>query len=372
MSISLHEKGNRGNVCGQENNPQRTPQQRFIDSLPERLQWGHGKELYYWGTRASVISKARYLELPTNQWHYLILDIDHEGAGAFWLDEGLPMPTISIVTPDNGHALYFYELANPVLRPINGGASWLKRRPLEFFENIRAGYIKTLCADPGYTAYSCKNPLSPIWEPTTRWHDKQYTLAELAQAVNVPSSRKYRRDIEPDSTSPHAQLFYAGRKWAWENVGSHSSRNAFQAELHSWLKVYYAEHVRPNLQKEIGPHLISSQAQRIAVYTWGKRGTRWLRDQTKNRGVLSLSPVCHRLTDEEKQTEISERQRLGAKYANQARASKTEQAILSAVARLREAGTPLTKAEVAKQAGISKRTVQRHAHLFAGVLDDAA
>ena len=341
-------------------------QRRFFESLPVRLRWGHDKATPGWGTRDRIIRTAAYVELPTNKWHYLILDIDHPGAGAFWYNEGLPEPTINIRTPENGHALYFYELAVPVLRPINGGASWLSRRALEYFANIRAGYIKALCADPGYTTFSCKNPLSATWSPSTLWHERRYTLDELAKCVEVPSSTRRIRRIRPeDCTSPHSRMFHAGRQWAVEHVGDFDTLGSFETTLHAYLEGYYDDEVRPGLEHEIGSHLIASQVKKIARYTWDRRDTSWLRDERKRRGALDLPPVCHRLSEEEREAEVAERQRLGARYANEERKRRTQEAVLSAMDQLRQAGKPVTKSGVAALAGVSRQTLHRYyRHLF--------
>lgn len=191
---------------------------RFFEHLPEKIRCGTGndKAMIYWMQKTVGVLRYEYVELPNNVWRYLLLDLDYENAGAAWYEMGMPHPTIILRTAGNGHALYFYELIRPVLRPGTNEALQVRPGPIEYFENVRRGYQAALNADTGYQAANCKNPLHPAWAENAIMLDRCYSLNDLAGYLHeVPSTPTAReRAMLATSSSPNSCLFFAAKQWA--------------------------------------------------------------------------------------------------------------------------------------------------------------
>jgi len=341
-------------------------QQRFVDSLPPLLRYGSNKVTARWGRKEDVIHIAAYVCLPVNKHNYLLLDLDYEDAGAAWLDESLPQPTFIIVTPESGHALYGYELATPVIRRLKAGACWVSGRAIEYFEAIRSAYQKSLCADVGYSEWNGKNPLSDRWAPHTHWHNRRYSLDELAKHVHLESTGKRKRksiNLEA-ATSPNARLFEAGRLWSYRNVKCHSDKAAFQNAILKFLEQYNASIITPEYGNPEPDCNVHGMARSIASYSWKNKDASWMAECRKDRKKLGLGRICPNLTNEERREEKKARQEAGALYANSERKNRSIRAIQTAVEALNERGDRPTVAAIAREAGVTRPTVYAHKHLL--------
>lgn len=337
------------------------PQERFFSSLAPKVRWGYDKATLHWDFKENVIHKAAYITLPVNKHYYLFLDIDDKGAGAFWIEENLPQPTFIIVTPENSHAFYGYELATPVIRRLKDGACWVKPGPIEYFETIRDAYQKALCADRGYNEWNGKNPLSDRWESHTFWNDRQYSLDELAKHVSLASKWERRKPTNLEvPASPNARLFDAGRLWSYRNVKCHTDKAAFQDAILDFLGKYNRSVIAPEYGKPEPMANIRGMARSIAAYSWKHRNASWMAECRKDRKKLGLGRICSNLTFSERQEEIKARQEAGALYANVERKAKTVEKIKGAVLAILARGEKVTISGVAKEAELSRLTVRRH------------
>lgn len=342
------------------------PEERFLACLAPKVRWGFDKSTPYWGAKGEIIRQAAYVTLPANKQYYLFLDIDNEGAGAFWLEENLPQPTFFIVTPENGHAFYGYELATPVIRRLKDGACWVRSGPIEYFEEVRAAYQKKLCADAGYSEWNCKNPLSSRWREHTHWYARRYSLEELAKHVTLVSKweRKKQKAKARDITSPNAKLFEAGRLWALRNVKCHPQKIDFEGAVFDFLDSYNRNVIAVEFGKGEPASNAHNMARNVSKYTWKHRNEPWVADCSKERGKLGLGRICPNLTHNERQEEVKARQGAGALYVNTERKAKTAGKIMGAVSEMQSQGERITVAGVARKAKVSRPTIYEYKHLL--------
>jgi len=342
------------------------PEERFLACLPPRVRWGYDKATPYWGAKDEIIQQAAYVTLPVNKYNYLFLDLDDQGAGAFWLDESLPQPTFITVTPENSHAFYGYELTTPVIRRLEDGACWVKSGPIEYFEAVRAAFQNRLCADVGYSEWNCKNPLSGRWKPHTHWYDRQYSLDELAKHVSLASKWERRKQKVKGRgiTSPNARLFDAGRLWAYRHVRCHPDKAVFEGAVFDFLDSYNRNVIAVDYGKSEPASNVHNMALSVSKYTWKNRNEAWMADCAKERGKLGLGRICPNLTQDERREEVKARQEAGALFVNAERKAKTFDKIIHAVSEIRSQGERVTVAGVARKAKVSRPTVYGYKHLL--------
>ena len=82
-------------------------QQRLYDFLPEKPRWGFEKQARYIAKKDDILFKANYIQLPTQKKKYVALDLDYELAGAAWMNDVLPEPTVTIINRENYTLIIF-------------------------------------------------------------------------------------------------------------------------------------------------------------------------------------------------------------------------------------------------------------------------
>ena len=78
-------------------------QQRLFDFLPDTPRWGFKKQANYTAKKEDILFTANYIQLPTHKKKYIALDLDYELAGAAWMNDILPEPTVTIINRENEH-----------------------------------------------------------------------------------------------------------------------------------------------------------------------------------------------------------------------------------------------------------------------------
>lgn len=166
---------------------------RFIAALPDKPYATNDFErgLRIMERRHAV--KRAYIQLHGVQRRYLPFDIDRPGAAFAWEDAGLPAPTLTIVDPENGHAHLLYELETPVVFLDRNGRGRARKGPMDYYRAVLMAYGNRLGADPAYRGVTVKNPLHNRWELIH--FDRPRDLAELAESVDLRSSRSFERSI---------------------------------------------------------------------------------------------------------------------------------------------------------------------------------
>jgi len=318
---------------------------RFFDNLP--LKPYCTNDLSY-GLKIRAKDKAirfRYIQ-PNFPFIiiYLMFDVDRSEAGASWIDAGLPKPTFIVVNLANGHAHLIYELQTPVLLWDNASPS-----PIAYLDAIRRAYAQVLGADLGYSSLITKNPSHRRWY--TFAYSLQYELRELADYVSLSQSHyKPARGIRFDyaALGRNCTLFEVGRIYAYDSVYGLNGQEELYAVVYGYIVSYNATEFAESLpEREV--HGI---AQSISKWTWerrenfsGRSGQH--RRQTKN--------------DEE----LRERHIQGAHSTNEIRKAATEAKIKKAVDKFLREGRKITKAGIAREAGISREAASRYySHLI--------
>lgn len=342
------------------------PLERFVDYLPDKPRYADASKIL--GRIASkelAIERGLHLELASHRAHYLRFDVDTPEAGAAWMDAGAPPPTICTINPKNGHAHLLFELERYVPLPIqNNWAPWLKPGPIAYYKAVRIAGTVCLGADAGYTGASTKNPLHPAW--STYCHDVTYSLGELADGFRLDELVPARGNTDALLTyvGRNDELFHEVRKWSYREVKDFLRRDysAFYQAILAHCQAYNMRFDPPLGQREV-----SSTARSIARWTWSQRHRAWIKEHWKSRGAMypfGREPIDKTLPWDEQIRLTRERQANGADFTNSAQRRHTEAKIQGAVRRLHREGKRITKAAVARKAGVHRDTVYRYQHLL--------
>lgn len=330
---------------------------RFAAHLPAKLRYGLNKVTATWADRDTAVRLGRYTELPSHQANYLILDIDHDGSAFWWRDQELPQPTITVINPENGHSLLFWELAAPVCLTAKG-----RKHPREYLEAIHAAYAAKLCADRSYAVnpFNCKSPCHPGWRVLTA--DVRYELGDLAEYVTLPSRKRVyhdRRKLKAeDADSPNGYLFLSGRAWGFAHVKGFTSEKDFTAALVERQLEQNAGGVVERFGKSLSPSNVKAQAMKVAGYVWQRRNKP--RRESWNVGALGLGPVCPNLPPEDRLAEQRARRAAGGCFGARRRKDANGDRIARAYRELVAQGKRPSKVAIAKLTGLSRETVRKH------------
>jgi hypothetical protein len=318
---------------------------RFFDNLPQKPYCTN--DLSY-GLKIRPKEKAirfRYIQPNFPKiLIYLMFDVDRDEAGASWIDASLPKPTFIVVNLENGHAHLIYELLTPVLLWDNASP-----KPIAYLDAIRRAYAFALGADLGYSSLITKNPSHSTWY--TFASSLQYELGELADYVELPDSHyKQARGIREDyaALGRNCTLFEVGRFHAYDRVSDLSGQEKLYAVVLGYLSTYNATEFAESLpEREVHGIAIS-----ISKWTWERRENFKGRSGRHRRQTLN---------DEE----LRERHIQGAHSTNEIRKAATEAKIKKAVEKFLRLGRKITKAAIAREAGISREAASRYySHLI--------
>lgn len=158
--------------------------------------------------------KHRYIQ-PNDpiRRHWLVYDIDREGASEAW-DGIAAEPNISIITPSNGHGHLLYCLEVPVY--LQGKA---RLGPIKKAAAVDAAYVDLLAADRGYAGLICKNPLHDHWR-VLKGNPWAYDLDGLAEWIPGGQLTRYKRQKRTmqQGLGRNVTLFDGSRAWAYRNI----------------------------------------------------------------------------------------------------------------------------------------------------------
>jgi len=274
---------------------------------------------------------------------YLMFDVDRDEAGASWIDAGLPKPTFIVVNLANGHAHLIYELLTPVLLWENASP-----KPIAYLDAIRRAYAQVLGADLGYSSLITKNPSHRTWY--TFAYSLQYELGELADYVSLSQSHyKPARGIREDyaALGRNCTLFEVGRIYAYDSVYGLNGQEELYAVVYGYIVSYNATEFAESLpEREV--HGI---AQSISQWTWERR------ENFKNRSGRHR----RKTTDEE----LKQKQIQSAHNTAEIKRAATEAKIKKAVDKFLREGRKITKAGIAREAGVSRQAISTYySHLF--------
>lgn len=117
-------------------------------------------------------------------WQWLVFDLDGPDALMRAEDRGCPPPTVIALNRENGHGHLAYRLETPV-----SAFAKSSRKALKFFEDVERGMTRRLGADPAYSGFLSKNPLSERWEVVwIAW--RPYQLGTLNDYLDPADKQK--------------------------------------------------------------------------------------------------------------------------------------------------------------------------------------
>lgn len=311
---------------------------RFIESLPEKVR---STDYFEEGTKFRKKEKAlqhKYVELHQLYKKYIALDIDVPGSAYRWDERGLPPPSYVVVNPANAHCHYLYELRVPVYYTENA-----RRAPQKFYENTDIALTSLLGADTAFVGHLVKNPLHPYWK--TICHNAAYDLEDFKDYGVDLRGHKQKQIVRHSIEGRNSTLFETLRHWAYIEVKQHTCYTDFYEAVDN--KALSINGTFIDCQNGILPAKeVLSTSKSVGTWTWRHRFT--IGNQ-KNRGILELNESMP----------LSEKQALGAAYANLMRSEAIDEKIKHAIHKCRERGLKPSSGNLGKF-GLSMSTYYKH------------
>lgn len=334
-----------------------TPQSRFKAHLDPSPGWSMDRSFWKWDPRGSAILSGLFIEYSRFKRAYVTLDLDYAGSASSWMEGGLPEPTVVIINRRNYHCHMLWELKTPVYWPNQYNYKSVRMGPVNLFRVVKHGLETLLSADRGYTNSTVKNPFSPVW--ITYWADRQYELKYLAEFIpniSLPEIRKNRNDVY---FGRNDELFNVMRKKAYKNAFKYIELRDFQDFILEHCESYNETFIPMNWPDrgplnniEVG-HIAKGIAKWVLQHRYDKN----FKQYQKNVGAMKLPPIKPNLPEDEYKQQVQERLSAGAQYTNALRKKKTATKITEAFHRLIQSGVDLTNENIAKESGVSYRTV---------------
>ena len=278
-----------------------------------------------------------YLQL-NNHWSdtYLIFDVDRLGAALAWDDADILAPTFITINRSNGHAHLVYELFTPVWKNASD-------KPIKWLKSIKRDFTEILGADAGFTGLISKNPNHKRWDVLD--FGGRNELVELSESAEMYKRRLDRKPLAlQDQFALEGEsnfLFNDGRFYAYWVVRECASCDELLDKVSLHL-----ENACFHRNEPIRRRRIEYMAKYIADWVWPRR------DHVGRSGQ-------HRRKTKDDE-ELRERQAQSGHRTNEIRKAATEAQIRKAVDKFLREGRRITKAAIAREAGISREAVSRY------------
>ena len=204
----------------------------------------------------------RYLQInPPTQQHYLVFDVDRQGAAFAWEDCNVAPPNYAAINPENGHAHLVYKLAEPVATSEHG-----RLAPLRYLAAIERGYRIELGADAGYSGLVTRNPYKTR---TLCIHKHEYDLFELSDWLKRDLGEYAEQETVIAGLGRNVTLFDTTRVWAYKAIRFYRvperSRlfDVWRKEVEDYALGINAQFPTPLVYSEV-----KATAKSIAKYCW--------------------------------------------------------------------------------------------------------
>ena len=204
----------------------------------------------------------RYLQInPPTQQHYLIFDVDRQGAAFAWEDCNVAPPNYAAINPENGHAHLVYKLAEPVATSENA-----RLEPLRYLAAVERGYRIELGADAGYSGLVTRNPYKTR---TLCIHKHEYDLFELSDWLKRDLGEYAEQETVIAGLGRNVTLFDTTRVWAYKAIRFYRvaarSRlfNVWRTEVEDYALGINGQFMSPLPYSEV-----KATAKSIAKYCW--------------------------------------------------------------------------------------------------------
>lgn len=204
----------------------------------------------------------RYLQInPPTQQHYLVFDVDRQGAAFAWEDCNVAPPNYAAINPKNGHAHLVYKLAEPVATSEHG-----RLAPLRYLAAIERGYRIELGADAGYSGLVTRNPYKTR---TLCIHKHEYDLFELSDWLKRDLGEYAEQETVTAGLGRNVTLFDAVRVWAYKAIRFY--RVAARSRLFDvWRNEVegYVQGINSQFMSPLPYSEVKATAKSIAKYCW--------------------------------------------------------------------------------------------------------
>jgi len=255
---------------------------------------------------------------------------------------GLPLPNLAVQT-SGARVQAFWLLDRPLPRNASP-SSW------QYYTDVRARMNAALNGD-----FAC-NPRGAVRNPfylghkVVKFHEGRTELAKL----NVPVK------LDAKTYQYHSRDYYTGNR----------NRATFNFALQ-----YYKERQGQITQEELLRQVqafqnladapaLPLQENKLIVRSIARNADKYKVRANRNYGAMNLPAVdWGSMTAQERQAEITARQRQGAAYTSKGKARSARQRLEWAVEDLQGQGEPLTYARIARAAGVALNTAKAHVQL---------
>jgi len=351
----------------------REPMERFLKYIGSSFMYSDDLHFnYQYGDRESeTLKKAHFIHLPKTKFQYIGIDLDWEGSASLWMDEGLPEPTITIVTSKSAHSKYFYELSTPVTLPLNQEVENINLKPYKYYKHVKLSLDVSLGGDLAYSGGTINNPFlseevkinsikfdgvhQNMWK--VHWSDNTYDLHYLSEfGRSVP--RDYKKEINCDISNRESSMFHMTRLDAYRLVNDCQSFEEFSAKVLSSALCHWNELRLIPKDHELAETEAHSVARSVSKWVWIRRNDRWLKKFSWDLGKLQFAPIDYQsLSEDDVESEITNRQKIAASYTHEKRRSETEKKIRDACAKLITDGAKLTRKSIFRESGVGESTL---------------
>lgn len=295
---------------------------------------------------ARKVSKKYALGMPViqlngpRQKRFLSFDIDRPLGALAWEDANLPIPNLIITNPHNGHAHLVWELHTPIWEAKKGDERSGTALPIRYLKATYRAMREALGADTAYNGLLVKNPFHPSWTVTCG-RSKPYSLGELSAHLDLSSEPSKAKLPETQVGYRNCQLFDSVRFWAYRAKRLFSSIGLFRSAIDDEL-----DRLNGSLDNPLSFREVDGIAKSVSTWVW-------------NTYTGSGNVKCKGICQLDSSIPLLKRQQLGQSAAANQRILMTRLRIRRAIASIGK-GIRLTKAEVARRAGLDRKTVYRH------------
>ncbi|CAH0527557.1 hypothetical protein CTH30272_01201 [Allocatenococcus thiocycli] len=295
----------------------------------------------YYVDKVKALSEAPWVRLHSNDRRWVMVDFDN-GNPFDWCK--LPVqPNVVVFNKESSNHQCFWLLKDPVYcqESARNHAAYKYLRAIENAIDIKYE------ADPDFKRDISKNPFHPHWE--AHWiHDRTHTLEGLEKGLELDLGRKARKGKNTSlegKSGRNTGVFDQVRFRAYGEVSRYKDLDGVQFE--DWHKIVLAWCERANQfegKEALDKRELAGIAKSIASFCWHR-----------------LKPKKKRMTTEQ----IKEAQRNAQKMTKAKQKGRSEAAIKEAIRQLKDENKRVSKAAVARLAGLSRVAVTRdYSHLF--------
>ena len=228
---------------------------QFYDDLATKPYCSNDKTYSHIRTKSHAIKHAYIQPNHPAICKWLVFDIDDPQALFAFCDNNLPRPQIIIKNPLNGHAHYAYRLTTAV--GLWGNSS---HKAIEYLAVVQQALRLALGADRSYSGNLIKNPCNPLHDVYLTGSQPSYTLAELAEHLDLESVKTTQAQAcNDDGYGRNVSTFNHVRFYAYPIAYDHN-QTELEAILMEVAENYNTRFDMPLLYNELR-HIVRSVAK---------------------------------------------------------------------------------------------------------------